>query len=304
MPHFCIRMMGHFHFYRKSNFKHGLRIVPYADKMYKTISRFLLRSHGRELVGSANFNNILNLAFRARLAYGSEKDINGLLNGYGKEVYTTLLYDSSIRVILEVDHDSMSQCLIIRGTCNDTNVMLNMGYIKKECPHLNAHVHKGFLQAAYEVMDWLNGRLVEGYKFSFTGHSLGGAVATVTAMLLSVQTALTFDVSYTFGQPKVTDSGGVVRFRHIPLIRINNEDDVVARLPPLTFVSAIHGPYRHFGSELVLLDEVDYIWFPGKYAERFRLSSLFLNPSKINKEQHSMLTYLNNLQNRVSYDDQ
>jgi hypothetical protein len=56
----------------------------------------------------------------------------------------------------------------------------------------------------------------------------------------------------TFGQPKVTNEEGVLKLRADPLLRVVNDEDIVPMIPPLTLLSALRGPYRHFGQELHL----------------------------------------------------
>jgi hypothetical protein len=70
----------------------------------------------------------------------------------------------------------------------------------------------------------------------FTGHSLGGALATLAAGRYERAPEV-----YTFGAPRVGD-GEYVESLDTPVYRIVNGRDVVPKLP-------VRGPYRHAGAE-------------------------------------------------------
>ena len=102
-------------------------------------------------------------------------------------------------------------------------------------------VHRGFLGAFKVVEDQL-ANAIQGLgerKLIVTGHSLGGALATIAA----AEWQAVFPISwvYTFGQPAV-GKGEFVDFmgEHYSrtFIRFVNDDDIIARVPPT---------YRHFG---------------------------------------------------------
>ena len=89
------------------------------------------------------------------------------------------------------------------------------------------------------------------YTFTFTGHSLGGAVASLTAAILVHDKILRSDqvVLYTFGMPRVGDKRFALA--HDKLVpnswRVVRQDDVVARLPICRLASCarLNGPYHH-----------------------------------------------------------
>jgi hypothetical protein len=141
-----------------------------------------------------------------------------------------------------------------------------------------ASVHGGFYRnvraTRYEVMQALrravNGRSVSGSddrqsgsrrgkleRLYITGHSLGGAMAALMAVMLQherkyeeIAERLTAGAVYTFGQPMIGDPGFVKAcerqsFLRKNVIRYVYDSDVVPHLPPRT-----SGPYKHFGREL------------------------------------------------------
>jgi triacylglycerol lipase len=99
-------------------------------------------------------------------------------------------------------------------------------------------VHGGFLGAVAEVWRDLEGYLVALRRDRperpvwFTGHSLGGALATLAADLYARRFAPPQGV-YTFGSPAVGDAvfGQGYRARGIPTIRVVHHHDMIARVP-------------------------------------------------------------------------
>ncbi|HEX8355240.1 MAG TPA: hypothetical protein VF611_20210 [Pyrinomonadaceae bacterium] len=108
-------------------------------------------------------------------------------------------------------------------------------------------VHEGFLRA-YEVVDGDLRRVLSGLDdgrrtFWFTGHSLGGALATIAAARAERLHGL-----YTYGSPRVGDVAFAVAFARdfaarfgVESYRFVNDSDIITVVPP-------HGVYRHVGS--------------------------------------------------------
>jgi hypothetical protein len=100
-------------------------------------------------------------------------------------------------------------------------------------------VHSGFNQAWGEissgVLDAVNAGLASnpGYRVVATGHSLGGAVATLAAAVLR-NSGISVDL-YTYGAPRV---GNAALSDHITgsagaIYRVTHKDDPVPKLPPI-----------------------------------------------------------------------
>lgn len=91
-------------------------------------------------------------------------------------------------------------------------------------------VHAGFAMATLSVVDavstWLEKNREEGWKVVFTGHSLGGAIAT----LLSTICRPTLLV--TLGSPRVGDADFASALSGISITRLVNCCDAVTQIPP------------------------------------------------------------------------
>ena len=136
------------------------------------------------------------------------------------------------------------------------------------------YVHKGFNDAFLSVCEQID-KLLEGDEdlpLYVTGHSLGGALATLATWY---RPGDSLAACYTFGAPRVGDSGLIDRFR-TPIYRIVNGVDPVPFVPlsgrvvsfakhALRFVGTVVGPaermadwlvkyqgYRHYGFQRYL----------------------------------------------------
>jgi len=113
--------------------------------------------------------------------------------------------------------------------------------ISMACP-TGGKIHKGFYQAYEAVESQIQERLNENditqKPLFITGHSLGGALATLAAKRLVHQGGIS--ACYTFGSPRVGDEEWVSQIK-TPLYRLVNAADCVTMLPPGQEVVTIFG---------------------------------------------------------------
>ncbi len=123
--------------------------------------------------------------------------------------------------------------IAFRGTASLGDWLADLNVLSSQRPY--GVVHRGFLNA-FQVVEPQLRLLASGFpdhRLVITGHSLGGALATVAAAEWSGQ----FRIArlYTFGQPAV-GKGGFSEFfrRQYPdaFFRFVNGDDIVPRVPP------------------------------------------------------------------------
>ena len=112
-------------------------------------------------------------------------------------------------------------------------------------------LHKGFYDAYKPLWDELSPFVkylaIKDKPLYLTGHSMGGALATVMATHLEVIAKYDYEAVYTFGQPKVfCEESSYTKRASKKIYRIYNPFDVVAYLPPL------FTRYRHIGRSLHL----------------------------------------------------
>jgi len=159
----------------------------------------------------------------------------------------TIVVSSMIGYVLDLDDTAV---VVLRGTDDSPDWISNLSFLPNRADH--GTIHKGFddgyndLKPQVEqLLDRCNARRVW-----ITGHSLGGALAVVSAYELLKDDRYEIAGVLTFGQPMVVDSG--VRSYMKPrldrrFVHFVNESDPVAR---------IMTPYKHFGTLIWLRNGV------------------------------------------------
>lgn len=120
---------------------------------------------------------------------------------------------------------------------------------------LNGLVHEGFQTAFESVEDTINERLqsdvLKGKPLYISGHSLGGALATIATRNLKPPVEIA--ACYTFGSPRVGNEDWINRIKS-PVYRLVNAADSVTMLPPgsvpMHGLSFIAGLVPSFGDQL------------------------------------------------------
>lgn len=153
--------------------------------------------------------------------------------------------------------------LSVRGSINIRNWLTNLDFGQEDCSLTSGcGVHSGFQNAWKEISAAATAAVAKArkanpsFKVVATGHSLGGAVATLGAANLRVG-GTPVDI-YTYGSPRVGNSqlAGFISNQAGGEFRVTNAKDPVPRLPPLVF------GYRHTSPEYWLSgaggDKVDY----------------------------------------------
>ena len=143
--------------------------------------------------------------------------------------------------------DEMDMAMVsFRGTENVQDWITNLQYSltpadspQAEGRESTGKVHRGFLDAFMSVRDQLDWYLpcAAGLPIFITGHSLGGALATLGAAQL---TGWGLVACYTFGAPRVGNKGFSGSLR-TPVYRVVNPLDTVPHMP-----TPLRG-YRHAG---------------------------------------------------------
>lgn len=197
---------------------------------------------------------------------------------------------------------------------------------KSAIPEDSSAVHYGFLRAYYSVregvrkaLDMLTFHHTENYSFHFTGHSLGGALATLAAVDFQAMHRIeTERVScMSFGAPKAGNFGFAKIYNELvpQSFRIVNDTDLVARMPRSYNGGSILSRYKHAG-RTVLINDHGQFWIEGyndstldddrngisdPFRERFKdLNDLIAMEQKLWQElvsgksvQHHMVCRLN-----------
>ncbi|MCV6590341.1 MAG: lipase family protein [Marinobacterium sp.] len=147
-------------------------------------------------------------------------------------------------------------CLAFRGTDELADWVDNIDVRNVDTPE--GVFHRGFLQSVEDLWQPLNQQLnrlmaAQPRPIFITGHSLGGAMATVAAARF-LYNDRPFVSVYTFGQPRAVEEETAERFNQAckaRYFRFHNNNDIVTRVP-----ARIAG-YGHVGSYLYISEEVE-----------------------------------------------
>lgn len=242
-----------------------------------------------------DFALAVQYAQRAALVYETDAAIKQK-SPAGTMVSFMVETPKGVKAYIETDEAKKIQWISVRGTSTLENVKLDVDYNKVVDGRLQIPLHKGFADTALQVYAFAKPLLRPGYEVRVTGHSLGGAAATIVLMLLK-EDGVKLGQAMTFGQPKVTNRAGVEKYRGLPLLRFVNDKDPVPLLPPLGITTILdEGPYKHVGPEVVLKDGTNYAYFSDVQAERFSVISFWNNLGRQEVPDHSIANYIQSLQ--------
>jgi hypothetical protein len=155
--------------------------------------------------------------------------------------------------LVETIEDSTASyaVLVFRGTRGHlSNWLLNFKLAMSKWP-TGGRVHQGFKTIFMEIWNTIDAVLSELTKpLFYTGHSLGGAMATLAGSLRPPRAV------YTFGSPRIGDTEFTKTLTSLSVYNICNPHDIVTELPPanrwIPFTHAgtivknteVHPPYR------------------------------------------------------------
>jgi hypothetical protein len=176
--------------------------------------------------------------------------------------------------------------LAFRGTENkeeDIRTDLKIRFYQKR----GADVHSGFMSAykSIEVQIEHALRSIGGLPLYITGHSLGGALATIAALKLERDQLA---ACYTFGSPRVgqDEFDGEIK---TPVYRVVNSNDLV------TWVPLMSSGYQHVGDLKYLTSNGDLIRSPSGFRIFKRFCSGLLSNWKSSYKDHSIDEYCRKL---------
>lgn len=176
------------------------------------------------------------------------------------------------------------QCAVLAFRGSGSAVDWVSDFIAQQTPYRpvrNAgQTHKGFTDIYMSSRNQVHALLeqISSDKPLFiTGHSLGGALATLCALDIACNTPFAAPMVYTFGAPRVGDPNFVKAYNYaVPVhFRFQNQFDIVPHLPPLVYQSP-----RTKGTYF-------YLHVKGEVLRSFRIGSVSGN--------HILPSYFNDL---------
>jgi triacylglycerol lipase len=235
----------------------------------------------------------------SHLAYFLPEQIASAVKQIGFEDYQFLSRESAQAYVFLTTSDCV---VVFRGTerddVNDLKADVDAVMVVAETI---GKVHRGFKQEVDRLWEPLEKLLQDNTKpLWFTGHSLGGAMATISAgrcVLSPIPSSP--EGLFTFGSPRVGNR------RYINFVKLNhlrwvNNNDVVTRLPPRWL------GYRHSGVEYYLNARGQVRCYSPwrKFRDRWLGFYLTLRKGKVDHlDDHLIASYIKYLLQAVQEED-
>lgn len=136
-----------------------------------------------------------------------------------------------------------------------------------------ARVHRGFCGSYFSVSEKIHARVQGANRIILTGHSLGGALATLAALDL-FENGLPVVNVVTFGSPRVGNGA----FRDFYDTALGGKTlRLVAQGDPVTFMPPWLNGFRHVGTEVYLPDAGGYTIEPSLASKVIPFCQALLN---------------------------
>lgn len=247
-----------------------------------------------------SIKNAYALALCSELAYGSEKKISEALSGYGFSVRFIERRDTQAFIA----YNESAVVLAFRGTTNIRDWMTNSDISLISFGQSAGKVHSGFLHALYlvwdDILQVINSVQNNAQPFWITGHSLGGALATLAAARFAFELDKPIRGVYTFGQPRTVDREfGRVFDTELKsrFFRFVNNHDIVTRVPTREMNYSHVGSLRFIDSDGDIHDDTSW-WqeFLESVKGTFN-QQLDLIPS--NLENHKISLYVKKIKSNL-----
>jgi len=264
---------------------------------------------GPDLSHEALWERMAFAAVASQASYQKPKDGVELLMGLGADDKVQTFSVDNVQVMVarlkvarenkgvesdgddEVEEDARVRGIVaVQGTHDSTTAAIDLDVSLRKCSLVGgANIHSGFAEVAEHAAPLLEAAYRElgiGLEDSvtFTGHSLGGALALIFAMM-RVQSGGAVEQVTTLGQPRVMDDEAAKAWKERlqnTLVRVRNGKDPVPCAP---FVSE---GYAHIGKEVVL-GSSELSLLPEGDHDEFALNEV------LSVEDHRLAHYISSL---------
>lgn len=214
--------------------------------------------------------------FYEQAASFSAKSITGQMETFG------FILESKDRIIIA-----------FRGTSTTTDWISDAIAIQSNyrCVPNSGKSHKGMSDIYYSarkaILSSLD-KLPAHKKLMITGHSLGGALATLCAVDVAANSPFRLPSVYTYGSPRVGDPtfSKVYANKVDQSYRINNFYDVVPHLPPHVYKLPKSDKTHHY---MHVRESVPLHFYNGSVSENHLIGSYYTELAKRNPEYAKQL---------------
>jgi triacylglycerol lipase len=217
-------------------------------------------------------DNLAYLAHFANIVYKNKDEVRTELTGIG---FTAI--DDDFFIEDEITH---TQCIVVadkekiilafRGTEGKLEDLITDFKAWKHDLESFGSIHRGFYDAFYSIWPKAKEKILKlrtnNQSIWVTGHSLGGALASIAAGAIYLQKELAGGLLgvYTFGQPRVGDFDFAEKYDSglkNNTYRIVHNNDVVTRVPPQNMGYSHTGSLKYFDADGMLHSDDQLSWW-------------------------------------------
>lgn len=215
------------------------------NPLLRGISLDYLMKKMSTLEGSINLKKVESIGIKNKLknvldlvSYDHEQEKEGLIQELGSIKYKLIeTFDSDGTQAILVANDEHA-VLAFRGTeATSIKDIKSDAKATTKGDDSGGKIHSGFEEAyqkvAFDIEKALDTKPVKDKSLFITGHSLGGALATIAAKKITHRAGNA--ACYTYGSPRVGDKEWIANIK-TPMYRLVNAADCVTMLPPSTVV--------------------------------------------------------------------
>lgn len=200
-----------------------------------------------------NLKDALMCAIASDAVYCEWTECRKKLDEYIDSQYVTRILDYEGSQAYGFKRDADTAVIAFRGTDPHINDIVANLMVWHDNSVTQGDVHTGFKRELDKIypalLKWIKSRAINKTTTVYvTGHSLGGAMASLCAARLHNEGYNV--ILYTYGSPRVGDKKWASQFESIEVYRFINCNDIVTVVPP-------HGLYHHIG-------KVCYLDYNGK----------------------------------------
>jgi hypothetical protein len=229
----------------------GIDYDPSRTALYSPERHETLFEAGRAFTQTQCAIEAARLAYyRADVSEPEHRRLTDALSSGGFGPPTLITHQDTHSFAFTAMHADGTALVSFRGTQPDEirDIATSLQANQVDWDESGGRVHAGFARAARAMLpavrDWLEAGEGAGRRaLVFTGHSLGGALATLIA------TVLPPSLLVTLGGPRVGNTAFVAALAGIEMLRLVNGCDIVTQLPPAFSLYAHAGPTCYISCE-------------------------------------------------------
>jgi hypothetical protein len=229
----------------------GIAYDPSRSALYSPEHRETLFEAGQHYTPTQWAIEASRLAYyRAEASDGERQRLTDALGRAGFARPTLISDADSNGFVFAALHADGTALVSFRGTQPDEirDLATNLQAHQVDWSESGGRVHAGFARAARGLIPALREWLEQGEgagrsALILTGHSLGGALATLTATVLAP------GLLVTLGSPRVGNTAFVAALAELQVLRLVNGCDVVTQLPPAFSLYAHAGPTSYISCD-------------------------------------------------------